>query len=122
VEVGIEIYGLELHGFHGVLPEERENGQRFLFDVALVAHDAGVRSDKLSDTIDYTEVVACITQVSTGRRYNLIEALAASVADALLSRFDVSRVRVRVRKPEVKLELPVEFTAATVERSRRSGV
>lgn len=122
MEVGIEIYGLELHGFHGVLPEERENGQRFLFDVALVAHDAGVRSDKLSDTIDYTEVVACITQVSTGRRYNLIEALAASVADALLSRFDVSRVRVRVRKPEVKLELPVEFTAATVERSRRSGV
>jgi 7,8-dihydroneopterin aldolase/epimerase/oxygenase len=122
VEVGIEIYGLELHGFHGVLPEERENGQRFLFDVALVAHDAGVRSDKLSDTIDYTEVVECITQVSTGRRYNLIEALAASVADALLSRFDVSRVRVRVRKPEVKLELPVEFTAATVERSRRSGV
>jgi dihydroneopterin aldolase len=119
VEVTIDIYGLEIHGFHGVLPEERQTGQAFLFDVTLVAHDAGVRSDKLSDTVDYTEVVACITEVSEARRFNLIEALAAEVADALLSRFDVSRVRVRVRKPQVKLIHPVEFTAATVERSLR---
>jgi hypothetical protein len=37
----------------------------------------------------------------------------------LLARFDISRVRVRVRKPQVELEVPAEFTAATVERSRR---
>jgi hypothetical protein len=30
-----------------------------------------------------------------------------------------SRVRVRVRKPEVKLDAPVEWTAATIERLRR---
>jgi dihydroneopterin aldolase len=49
----------------------------------------------------------------------MIEALAGEVADALLARFDVSRARVRVRKPNVQLGGPVEFTAATVERSRR---
>jgi dihydroneopterin aldolase len=119
MEVGIEIYGLEVYGFHGVLPEERERGQRFLFDVTLIAHDAGVRTDKLSDTIDYTEVATCVKQIATGTRFNLIEALAAAIADGLLSRFDVSRVRVRVRKPGVQLSSPVEFTAATVERSRR---
>ena len=119
MEVGIEIYGLEIYGYHGVLPEEREAGQRFLFDVTLVAHDAGVRSDKLGDTIDYTQVSACVREIATGSRYNLIEALAATIADTLLTRFDVSRVRVRVRKPEVLLDSPVEFTAATVERSRR---
>lgn len=119
MEVTIEIYGLELHGYHGVLPEERETGQTFLFDVTLTAHDAGVRTDKLADTVDYTQVVACIAEVSDGRRYNLIEALAAEVADTLLARFDISRVRVRVRKPQVKLAYPVEFTAATIERTRR---
>jgi dihydroneopterin aldolase len=119
MEVTIEIYGLEVFGHHGVLPEERENGQRFLFDVTLVAHDAGVRTDKLGDTIDYTEVAACIRELSEKRRFNLIEALAGAAADALLSRFDLSRARVRVRKPEVVLDSPVEFTAATVERSRR---
>jgi len=28
-------------------------------------------------------------------------------------------VRVRVRKPEVQLDAPVSFTAATIERSHR---
>ena len=37
----------------------------------------------------------------------------------LAKRFDVSRVRVRVRKPEVVLEAPAEHTAAIVERVRR---
>lgn len=119
MEITIEIFGLELFGFHGVLPEEQERGQRFLYDITLIAHDAGVRTDKLKDTIDYTAVVACIREISSGRRFNLIEALAATIADELIARFDASRVRVRVRKPEVELGMPIEFTAATVERSRR---
>ena len=45
--------------------------------------------------------------------------VAGEIADALVSRFDVSRARVRVRKPDVQLGGPVEFTAATVERARR---
>jgi 7,8-dihydroneopterin aldolase/epimerase/oxygenase len=118
-QMEIEVEGLELMGFHGATPEEQEDGQRFLFDVWLLAHDAGVRSDRLDDTIDYTKVVACIQEISDAHRFNLIEALAAAVADALVERFDVSRVRVRVRKPEVQLDAPAAFTAATIERSRR---
>ncbi len=119
MEVVIEVYGLEVYGYHGVLPKEQEDGQTFLFDITLVAHDAGARTDKLKDTIDYTEVVACVRELCTARRFNLIEALAAAIADELLRRFDVSRARVRVRKPEVELQLPAEFTAATVDRARR---
>lgn len=119
MDVTIEVYGLEVFGRHGVLPEERERGQVFVYDVTLVAHDAGVRSDRLDDTVDYTRVAACIREVSDGRRFNLIEALAGAVADALVSRFDVSRAKVRVRKPDVQLDGSVEFTAATVERARR---
>ena len=117
-EVVIDVRGLELSGFHGVLEEEQREGQRFVFDVTLAAHDAGVRSDHLADTVDYTAVVARIREISDGRRFNLIEALAAAIADDLLQRFPVSRVRVRVRKPEVKLDAPAEYAAATVERSR----
>ena len=117
-EVVIDVQGLELRGFHGALEEERRAGQRFVFDVRLVAHDAGVRSDKLADTVDYTAVVDRVRAISDGRRFNLIEALAAAVADDLLERFPADRVRVRVRKPEVKLGVPVDYTAATVERAR----
>jgi 7,8-dihydroneopterin aldolase/epimerase/oxygenase len=118
-EVVIDIQGLELIGYHGALQEEKREGQPFLFDVRLVAHDAGVRSDELHDTVDYTSVVTRVRAVNEGSRFNLIEALAAAVADDLLERFPVSRVRVRVRKPHVRLEAPVEHTAATIERSRR---
>lgn len=117
-DVLIEIQGLELTGFHGALAEEKVAGQPFVFDVLLHAHDAGVRSDKLGDTVDYTAVVAAVQEVCEGRQFNLIEALAAAVVDVLLERFPVSRVRVRVRKPKVKLGAPVEWTAATIERGR----
>jgi dihydroneopterin aldolase len=118
-EILIQIEGLELRGFHGALAEEKKKGQRFLFDIELVAHDAGVRSDKLQDTVDYTEVVECVREISEGRNFNLIEALAASVADSLLERFPISRARVRVRKPEVRLDASVEFTAAIADRTGR---
>ncbi|HLM32786.1 MAG TPA: dihydroneopterin aldolase [Gaiellaceae bacterium] len=118
-EIIIQIEGLELRGFHGALAEEKQKGQRFLFDVEVVAHDAGVRSDNLQDTVDYTEVVECVRTISEGRNFNLIEALAASVADSLLERFPISRARVRVRKPEVRLDASVEFTAAIADRTGR---
>jgi dihydroneopterin aldolase len=114
----IEVHGLELFAHHGVGEEERERGQRFLFDLDLVANEAGARTDALSDTVDYRDVVACVRAVSDGRRFALLEALAAAVADALLARFALRRVRVRVRKPDVRLDAPVEHTAATVERFR----
>ena len=43
-QMEIEIDGLELIGFHGATRSEQETGQRFLFDVWLVAHDAGVEA------------------------------------------------------------------------------
>jgi dihydroneopterin aldolase len=111
--IEIQLAGLELFGYHGVNDEEREQGQRFLFDVTVdVGHDA--ESDRLEDTVDYREIVAAIREVSDGHRFNLLEALAAAVADELIRRFRIAHVRVRVRKPDVRL--PVEFAAATVER------
>ena len=114
----VEVIGLELHGFHGVDEDERRDGQRFLFDLWLEVPDAAGASDRIEDAVDYREVVACVREVSEGRTFRLLEALSAAVADAVLARFPVERVRVRVRKPEVRLDAPVEHTAATAERAR----
>ncbi len=54
--------------------------------------------------------------VSDGRAYNLLEALAADVADELVRRLPVRRVRVRVCKPDVSLAVPVEHAAVVVVR------
>ena len=113
----IELSGIELHGYHGVLEHERSEGQRFLFDVELEVGEAG-SSDRIEDAVDYRDVVACVREVSGGRAYRLLEALAARLAAALLERFPVERVEVRVRKPDVVLDPPVEQAAVSVVRER----
>jgi dihydroneopterin aldolase len=113
----VELRGIELRGFHGVLEHERAEGQRFLFDLELEVGDAGL-SDRIEDAVDYREVVACVREVSDRRAYRLLEALATALADALLERFALERVEVRVRKPDVALELPVEYAAVSAVRER----
>jgi dihydroneopterin aldolase len=120
--VTIELRGLELHGFHGVLEEERERGQRFLVDLELdvdeVAAGPAAESDRIEDAVDYRDVVAAVHEVSEGRAYRLLEAFASALAETLLERFPSTRARVRVRKPDVVLASPVEYAAVTVERRR----
>ena len=115
--IDLELHGLELHAKHGVLPEEREQGQRFLVDLRLGVPDAAL-TDRIEDAVDYREVAEVVREVSDGHTFALLEAFAAAVADALLERFPLERVSVRVRKPDVRLDPPVEFSAATVERTR----
>jgi dihydroneopterin aldolase len=111
----VELQGLEVHGCHGALDWEREQGQRFLFDVELEVGEAGA-SDLLEDAVDYRDVVALVREVSDGRKYHLLEALATALADELLARLPVERVSVRVRKPDVVLEVPVEYAAVRATR------
>jgi dihydroneopterin aldolase len=116
VSVTVELYGLEVPGAHGVEDAERENPQRFLYDLWLELAEPA--ADTVDQTVDYRDVVRCVREVSDGRSFQLLESMAAAVAEALLVRFGLEAVRVRVRKPDVRLEMSVEWTAATVERRR----
>jgi dihydroneopterin aldolase len=98
--ITVEVRDLRVFGRHGVHEDERERGQDFLFDVELDVGERGT-SDQ---------------EVSEGRQYALLEALASAVADALERRFSPERVRVRVRKPEVRPAGLDGTVAATVTR------
>jgi dihydroneopterin aldolase len=114
----IELVGLELHGYHGVNEDERRDGQPFVFDVWLEVPDGTGADDRIEETIDYREVAALVREVSDGRKFRLLEALAATLAEALLARFPADAARVRVSKPQVQLDPPVAESAVTVERRR----
>jgi dihydroneopterin aldolase len=115
VTILVELYGLEIFGRHGLLPEER-TGQTFLYDIEVETSEAAL-SDRIEDAVDYREVAELARVVSEERRFDLLEPLAAAVADVLLARFDAARVRVRVRKPS-PYGIAAEWSAATVERRR----
>ena len=108
----IELAGLELYGYHGVLEEERENGQEFWFDLELEVGEWGA-NDRIEDAVDYRLVVDAVREVNE-QRFELLEALASTVAETVMSRFALARVKVRVRKRPAGL--PVEYSAVTAER------
>lgn len=96
--------GMQFYGYHGVNPEERSLGQRFLVDVEMFADlRAAGKSDRLSDTVNYSSAYKRIREIVEGDPHQLIEAVAEDIAAALLSEFAVSSVTVTVRKPEVAL-------------------
>jgi dihydroneopterin aldolase len=117
--VTIELHGIVLHGFHGVLEDERRDGQRFLVDVELdLEHEQAARSDRIEDAVDYRGIVERVRQISDLCAYHLLEAFAVAIAEGLLADWPVTAVRVRVRKPDVVLDPPVEYAAVAVERRR----
>jgi len=113
----VELEGLEVFGRHGVLEDERRDGRNFFYDISLQVSEAAL-SDRLEDAVDYREVAACVQEISDGKQFQLIEALAGAVADAIVERFPVEHVRVRVRKPDPRpAGLPVAYSAAIAERA-----
>jgi dihydroneopterin aldolase len=115
----IELQSLVLFGHHGFLEEERRLGQRFLVDLWADVDGVAASSDDIDETVDYRHLAALVREVFAGPERLLLEALADAVADGVLERFAlVKKVRVRVRKPDVVLDPPVEHAAVVVERVR----
>jgi dihydroneopterin aldolase len=115
----IELQSLVLFGHHGYLEEERQLGQRFLVDLWADVDDEAASSDDIDETVDYRYLAALVREVFAGPELLLLEGLAGKVADGVLERFPlVKLVRVRVRKPDVVLDPPVEHAAVIVERTR----
>ena len=99
--ITIAVRDLRLTARHGVHAHEKEQAQEFVFDVELDVGERGA-SDRLEDAVDYREIPHIVREVSDARSYDLLEALAIAVVDALYARFVPSAVRVRVTKPAVE--------------------
>lgn len=116
----ILLEGMVFHGRHGVLPAERELGQPFVVDVTLYLdlRPAGL-SDDLTETVDYGGVHRLARQVVEGEPANLVETVAERIASAVLEEHPVvEAVRVKVKKPHVRLDGTV-LDGSAVEILRR---
>jgi dihydroneopterin aldolase len=118
----IEVRGLLVHAHHGVHDFEREQGQRFLLDLALVPRSAlACETDRLADAVSYGDAARLAVDIATRTRFDLIERLAAHVADGLLARLPLERATVTVHKPDAPLGLAVEDVSVTVTRVRATS-
>jgi dihydroneopterin aldolase len=114
----IRLVNMTFYGHHGVDDSERRLGGRFAMDIELVRDltEAG-RTDDITKTADYKAVYDLIHSIESGHKFLLMEALAHTVAEAILRQFEVDEVTVRARKQSVPLGGLVDH--AEVEMTRR---
>ncbi len=114
----IRIEELEIFAHHGVYDFETKNGQNFYVNAVLYTdtQKAG-KSDELTDSTNYGEVCAFITEFLTGNTYKLLEAAAEHVAEAVLLTFPLIRgLSFEIRKPEAPIPLPFGSVSVKIER------
>lgn len=115
----IAIEGMEVFAYHGVLPREREEGQRFLIDVVVeVDLSAAGASDDLNDTVDYAALSERVHRAATSGPYDLIERLAVAVLDTCFEEHRVHAAEVTVHKPDAPVAVPVHDISVTIRRER----
>lgn len=113
----LQLRGLRILGVHGALPEEQVRAQPFEVDLDIEVDLAPAgRSDALADTLDYGDVVAMAARVVGGEHHQLIERLAARIADEVLADERARSVVVTVRK--LRPPVPVDLATAAVRITR----
>ena len=118
----IELRGLAVRGNHGVFDHERRDGQDFIVDITVwIDLAAAAASDDLSDTFDYGVLAQRAAAVVAGPPRDLIETVAAEIADDVMTDARVHAVEVVVHKPHAPIPLTFTDVAVVARRSRRGG-
>ena len=116
----IHLNDMVFYGYHGVHPEERKLGQRFIVDFTYESasqHDSEIRH--LEDTIDYTKVYEIIRHTLEVKEFYLLEVCANTILESILKEFPtIIKTNVRIRKPSVPINGSLSSVEVEMERSR----
>jgi dihydroneopterin aldolase len=113
----IFIRDLRLDTRIGAYEFERRQPQTLQFEIEIGRPSiAACATDLLADTIDYAAVVKAIQAVLADHRFHLLEPLAETLTEVLLSSFDATWIRLEVTKAGV---VPgARYVGVRIERAR----
>jgi dihydroneopterin aldolase len=116
----IFIKGVVIHARHGVMEHETEVGQRFVIDLELCTDlSESSHTDRLADTVSYSQVVSTATSAFKDTNYKLLERAAGAVADAILAAFPrIRAVKITVHKPHAPIAAIFEDVGVVLTRNR----
>lgn len=115
----IELRGLELLVYCGVLDEEQERRQPFSFDIDIYLDLAAAgATDDLDATVDYGATIQQISDALGSERYLLLERMAGRVAEIVLDDPRAGAVTVTARKVRPPVPSIVSSTGVRIHRSR----
>ena len=115
----IDLTGIGGWAHHGVLDEERENGQRFVVDVSVgLDLSEAAKQDDLALTVDYGDLAEEVHAVLASEPNNLIESVARRVVDLCLTYEPVQWARATVHKPMAPISVAFTDVSVTIERRK----
>lgn len=116
----IELMGLEAYGYHGVFEHEKSQGQKFLVDIVVWTDFAqAARTDSIEETISYVDLADIAVERVQGPGNDLIETLAADIADHIIELPGATAVEVTVHKPQAPIEYPFADVRVVARRSHK---
>jgi dihydroneopterin aldolase/2-amino-4-hydroxy-6-hydroxymethyldihydropteridine diphosphokinase len=113
----ILIAGLREMGVHGVLAEEQARRQPFQVDIELLVDlEPAGSTDALADTVDYGGLCDAVRRVVADEHHQLLERLAARIAEVCRADGRVSGVVVEVRKLQPPVAGQIDYVGVRIER------
>ena len=101
--------GIRASGHHGARPGEKEEPQELVVDLDI---EVTVGDDEIAGTADYRGITEIVRAIVGERSFDLIETIAAEIADAVLAVDRIVRVTAVVHKPNAATRLGVDGVAA----------
>lgn len=116
----ILVRNLKIFAYHGVNPEEKENGQNFVLDIdAFVDISVPCVTDNVEDTVSYAKIIKETVKIFTCQKDDLLERAAQRVADGLFASFDkIQSLRILLKKPEAPIKADFEYVGVEIHRER----
>ncbi len=116
----ILVRNLKIFAYHGVNPEEKVDGQNFVFDIdAYVDISVPCASDNVEDTVSYAKIIKETVRIFTSQKDDLLERAAQRVADGLFESFEkIQSLRILLKKPEAPIKADFEYVGVEIFRER----
>jgi 7,8-dihydroneopterin aldolase/epimerase/oxygenase len=108
--------GIRASGHHGARPGEKDEPQDIVVDLDI---EVNVGDDDIAGTADYRGITETVRSVIEERSFDLIESMAAAIADEILALERVARVTAVVHKPNAAGRLGIDGVAAAATAPHR---
>ena len=114
----ILINNIKIKACHGCLESEQYNKQLFEIDIELGRDlSKSMEDDSLQSTVDYSEVIDTVKNITENQSFNLLEKLANVIINEIFEQFPANLVKITIRKPNAKIDAKFDYVGVEIERA-----
>ncbi|MCH2305300.1 MAG: dihydroneopterin aldolase [SAR202 cluster bacterium] len=114
----IILKGMQFHAYHGIHQWEKSSGQTFIVDIELFKNlSRPGKTDSIEDTINYSDIFIEVKKIMEHQSHDLLEFVAELIASKIISKYPINNIKVKIKKPEVKIQdAKLDYAAVEIYR------